>query len=466
MNLIFTILQWLFSLIAGGVMLTSLLTGAFATAAVALLAFAVVFPPIQRRWIEPKLTFLQAKGLKVLAALILLIVSLFVAPTPTLAKVCQTPEAGQCAGHQDSLNVDQADTAYVVVSFPDAGGAADATLALNYTADPDAESEATVVYTATQTLEAAGKGSVQFELSLNELPIGDYEAEIAIGDTAVTQTFALTGNPPELIDIALCGTLDGDLCETHYNLYIEDGFDQLYLTAQPQYVRTDIPIELTVNYIPEPGETELINTVEGVIRPDDTAFQLDIPLPSFEIGTYEMVLASTNPAFATQTETITVWHNADAIEARAAGTLSDSGTPLTGFTLCEQQLTDEELAELEASDPDDQGIDIDESDRCPADTTTFAAGVRTLAADIDIGGDFARPEDDIVDLTFVWRYLEGPSGGTQELITKTYPIEPELSTFVYTLTGPDGGYPAGTYDVTVFLETNTARPIRRQFVVE
>ncbi|MGD1906123.1 MAG: hypothetical protein ACFB0C_09035 [Leptolyngbyaceae cyanobacterium] len=465
LNVGLTILQWLLSLITGGVILISFVGGAWTAFLVALVAFLVVFPPIQRRWIEPKLPFLQPKAIKVAAAFILLIATLFVTPTPTLAKVCEAPEADKCNEHRDSLNVDQVDTAYVVVALSGREKGEDATLELNYTAN-----EASVVYTNTQKLEAEGQDSVQFELLLNELPIGDYEVAIAIGETTVTQDFELTGNPPQLNDLALCGTsggtLDGARCESNYSLYLEGAFDKLHLTAGPEYIRSEIPLEVSVNYIPEPGQAELLDTVEGTIRPDDTDLKIDIPLSSFEIGAYEITLSSPNPAFSTQTETITVWHDTDAIDARAEGTLSDSSTPLTGFKLCEQQLTEEELAQLEADAGDDEATDIDNSDRCATDDSTFPAGVQTLAADIDIGSDFARPEDDTVDLTFVWRYLEGPSGGIQELNVKTYPIEPDLGTFVYSLTGPDSGYPAGTYDVTVFLETNTARPIRREFVVE
>lgn len=467
LKIVFIAIQWLLSLIAGGVMLVSLVTGSFIAAIVALLAFLAVFPPIQRQWIEPKLPFMQPRGLKVLAALILLIVTLFVSPSPTLARVCQAPEAGKCAEHQDTLDVDQVETAYVVVSFPKSPDAKEAVLELNYTADPEAEAvEPTVVYTATQGLEADGEGSVQFELALNDLPIGAYEAAIAIGDTTVTQDFELTGTPPRLNEVALCGLLAGETCETNFNLYLENAFDALYLTATPQHFRAETPITVAVTYISEPGKSENLNTLEGIIRPEDTGFEIDIPLPAFKVGTYEITLSSSTQDFLSQTETLTVWHNTDAIDVRAEGTLSDSTTPITGFKLCQQQLTDDELAQLNDETPNDETIDIDDSDRCATDETTFPKGTQTLAADVDIGGAFARSETDTVDLTFIWRYLEGPSGSSQELNIKTYPIAPDLSTFVYTLTGPDEGYPAGTYDVTVFLETNTARPIRREFVVE
>ncbi len=183
------------------------------------------------------------------------------------------------------------------------------------------------------------------------------------------------------------------------------------------------------------------------------------------MGSYDVSVTSAAKDFLPQTTNFTVWHNTDALDARAEGTLVDSTTQISALSMCDQVLTAEELAAMEDNPDNDQVTDIDDSDRCPSDTRTFPSGVQTLAVDVNIGGDFARSEG-VLDLTFIWRYLEGPSGSEQELHTKTIPIEPDLSTFVYTLTGPEGGYPSGTYEVLVYLETNSARPLRREFVVQ
>ena len=461
-----TALQWLFSLISGGVIFASLVAGEFATTAMSTLAFVAVFPPLQRL-IESKVSFWQPKLLKLVVANVLLFASLLVSSSPSIANVCQAPVDGICLDHEAMLDVDRLEAAYVVASFPRNSGATEAVLELEYVTDGAEENE--VVYTATQALDSGQAGAVEFELPLKELPIGAYEAAIAVGDTDITQDFELTGNPPRLNQVTLCGTLTQDACDANYTLYLEDSFATLYITATPQHVRTEVPLEVSVSYIAEPGESTLLNTVSGVLQPEDVAFKAEIPLPSFKIGTYEVNVSSSTKDFLSQTEILTVWHATEALDARAEGTLSDSTTQLSGFKMCEQVLTAEELAQLETEDEtaaDSNIEEIDDSDRCLTNSTTFASGIQTLAADVDIGATaIARAEDDIVDLTFVWRYSPGPTEGTQEIHTKTIAIPPDLNTFVYTLTGPDEGYPAGNYEVLVFLETDAARPIRREFVV-
>ena len=53
-----------------------------------------------------------------------------------------------------------------------------------------------MVYTATQPTDAGQPGQTQFELPLNELPLGAYTAKVAIADTDLSEAFELTGNPP------------------------------------------------------------------------------------------------------------------------------------------------------------------------------------------------------------------------------------------------------------------------------
>ena len=113
-----TLLQWLFALIIGGWLFIALVGGAFIAAILAAIAFVAVFPPLQR-WVETKLPFWQPKLLKLLVAVILLIASLLATPTSsTKLAVCQTPADGKCAEHEETLNADQLDTAYIAVSFP------------------------------------------------------------------------------------------------------------------------------------------------------------------------------------------------------------------------------------------------------------------------------------------------------------------------------------------------------------
>ena len=461
-----TALQWLFAIISGGVIFASLLSGAFLTTIVATLAFVAVFPPLQPL-IESKVPFWQLKLLKLVVGNVLLLASLLVTATPLSANVCQAPVDGKCLEHEATLDVDQLETAYIVASFPSNTDATEALLELEYAAD---ETGRAVVYTETQALDSGQAGAVQFELPLNELPIGAYEVAIAVGETNITQAFELVGNPPRLNQTRVCATLMPDTCDGNYTLYLEDSFDTLYVTATPQHIRAEVPVEVAVSYIAEPGDSSVLNTFTGMLRPEEATFTTEMPLPSFKVGTYEVTISSSTQDFLPQTEVFTVWHTSEALDARAEGTLSDSTTQLSSFKMCEQVLTPEELAQLEAEDEteSDSSIEtIDDSDRCATDSTTFASGIQTLAADVDIGAQAVpRAEDDTVDLTFIWRFAPSPNEAIQEIHTKTIPIPPDLNTFVYTLTGPDEGYPTGNYEVLAFLETDAARPIRREFVVE
>ncbi|MEO1095580.1 MAG: hypothetical protein AAFX01_11840 [Cyanobacteria bacterium J06638_28] len=450
------LLQWTALVVTGGAFFLAVTQGAVLLAIAASLIFLALYPRSLGAQFVPQQR-LRFRTPVLMVGLTLFMVGCGLGSGASVA-VCQSPVDGQCADHESTLDAGQLQTAYAVAELPSDVDASEAVLELNYTSE-GGESE--VVYTASQ---AVGE-TVQFELPLNDLPIGKYTAKMSAGDTSTEEDFELTGDPPRLNELALCGELDQSTCATNYTLYLADVFNKVYVSAQPQHVRSETPIEVAVNYSPHPGVTELLNTVSGVVQAGDSAFITEVPLPSFKVGTYDVTITSPKAKdFLTQTETFTVWHNNEAISERAEGTLSDATTQISDFKLCEQELSSEELTEIEADPDNDEITDIDDSDRCPADNTTFASGVQTLAVDVGIGADFAREE--IIDLTFVWRYLQGPGGGEQELHTKTIPLEPDLSTFVYTLTGPDGGYPAGTYEVLVYLETDTSQPIRREFVVQ
>lgn len=456
-----SLLQWLALITTGGAFFLTVTQGAVLLAIATSLVFLALYP---RSLGSP---FISQQRLRFRTPVLMVGLTLFMVGcglgSGASVAICQSPIEGQCADHESTLDVSQLQTAYAVAELPNDVEASEAVLELNYTPN-EGRDESEVVYTASQPVAAEGE-TMQFELPLNDLPIGQYTARMVAGDINTEEDFELTGNPPRLNEVSLCGQLDQETCATNYTLYLANAFDKVYVSAQPQHIRSETPIEIAVNYSPHPGTAELLNTVSGVLQAGDSTFLTEVPLPSFKVGTYNITITSPKARdFLTQTETFTVWHNNEAISARAEGTLSDSTTRISGFKLCEQELTSEELTEIEADPDSDEITDIDDSDRCPADNTTFASGVQTLAVDVNIGADFAREE--FVNLTFVWRYLQGPGGGEQELHTKTIPLEPDLSTFVYTLTGPDGGYPAGIYEVLVYLETDSSQPIRREFVVQ
>ena len=221
----------------------------------------------------------------------------------------------------------------------------------------------------------------------------------------------------------MCSALEQDTCANSTTLYLEESLETLYVSAAPQHIRAEIPISVAVNYTPEPGKRTLLNTVSGTVSPEATTFKTEIPLPSFTVGSYEISVSSTAKDFLPESETLTVWHSSEALDTRAEGSLSDSVTQLSGLKMCEQVLTDEELAELEATiDPDEETLseesieDIDESDRCSDDSTTFPEGIQTIAVDTTIGStSVPRPADGTINLTYVWRYAEGSDQPYQEV---------------------------------------------------
>ncbi|MEM9815274.1 MAG: hypothetical protein AAF827_02510 [Cyanobacteria bacterium P01_D01_bin.6] len=48
----------------------------------------------------------------------------------------------------------------------------------------------------------------------------------------------------------------------------------------------------------------------------------------------------------------------------------------------------------------------------------------------------------------------------------TVMITPNIGTYLYTLTAGEAGYDAGIYEVLVYLGTESARPLRKVFVVQ
>ena len=296
-----------------------LVDGQWIMAVLAAIAFVVVFPPVQRQR-EAKLAFLQPKVLKLLAGIVLIIAAISFTPAVAQARLCAAPVDATCPSHEAELNVDTASSAFVTAQFPDVDTGTEVTLELAYTqngetpADPAATdateandaaaetppdaAETEVANTdATQPVVHAAAATVsdrkvQFELPLETLPIGDYTATLVAGEETITQTFALTGNPPRLNTVTLCSALEQGSCAASTTRYLENSFETLYVTGAPQHVRASVPMVVTVNYRPLPGDSETLNTATVTVNPGDEAFQAEIPLPSLDVGTYEVQMAS------------------------------------------------------------------------------------------------------------------------------------------------------------------------------
>ena len=500
MKFLLTVLQWIFSLFAGSVILAGLINGQIWVALVALLAFVVVFPPIQRK-LETKLAFLKPKVLKLLAGFILTIVALMMTPASAKAQLCQAPVAGKCAQHESELNVDQAESAYVVARLPNASAGQEATLELTYVgsegnaeaadteaANPDddtppaddpvaADGEAidpeaaeaaapdtsasAVVYTATQGL---ADGQAQFELPLASLPIGAYSIGIVAGDDDVTGAFELIGNPPRLNSVAVCSALAHDTCASSDGHYLEDSVETIYVTGAPQHIRSEIPVTVGISYVSVPGSSSVLNTVSTTLSPGATGFKAEVPLPALAVGSYEVSLSSTAQDFLTQTDTFAVWPSSDTLASAASGTLSSDTTQLSSLKVCEKTLTPEEYEAIISEQGPDE-LEAKQSDRCGEAQSSFAVGTQTVNADVEIGSRFTRPEGNL-PLTFIWRYSPEQSTPFVEIASGTVDVTPDTGTYLYTLTAGEAGYEAGNYDLIVFLGTNSARPLRYSFTVE
>ena len=500
MKFLLTVLQWIFSLFAGSVILAGLINGQILVALVAILAFVAVFPPIQRK-LETKLAFLKPKALKLLAGFILTIVALMMTPTSAKAQLCQAPVDGKCAQHESELNVDQAESAYVVARLPDASAGQEATLELTYVgsddaaeaadtkaANPDdetspadnsaaADGEATdpeateatapdtsasaVVYTATQGLT---DGQAQFELPLASLPIGAYSIDIIAGDDDVTGSFELIGNPPRLNSVAVCSALAQDTCASSDGHYVEDSVETIYVTGAPQHIRSEIPVTVGISYVSMPGSSSVLNTVSITLSPGATGFKAEVSLPSLAVGSYEVSLSSTSQDFLAQTDTFAVWPSSDTLASAASGTLSSDTTQLSSLKVCEKTLTPEEYEAIISEQGPDE-LEAKQSDRCGEAPSSFAVGTQTVNADVEIGSRFSRPEGNL-PLTFIWRYSPEQNTPFVEIASGTVDVTPDTGTYLYTLTAGEAGYEAGNYDLIVFLGTNSARPLRYSFTVE
>ncbi|NEQ46323.1 MAG: hypothetical protein F6K00_23380 [Leptolyngbya sp. SIOISBB] len=492
MRFLLTLLQWLVALLAGALLFLGLVGGQIIMAVLAALAFVVVFPPLQRQ-LEAKLTFLQPKVLKLLAGIILIIAAISFTPAVAQAKLCAAPVDATCPSHEAELNVDAASSAFVTAQFPDTDTGTEVTLELVYTPDsdtpaapaeaapdaPDAAAETSpdtadaeaanpedvaqpVVHTAAATVSDR---KVQFELPLETLPIGDYTATLVAGDETITETFALTGNPPRLNTVALCSALEQNACAASTTRYLEDSFETLYVTGAPQHIRAAVPVEVTVNYRPLPEDSETLNTTTVTVNPGDEAFQAAIPLPSLAVGTYEVQMASAAaPDFLAETSEFTVWPNPDVIDAAAGGSLISDAMQLSALKVCEKTLSPEEIEQI-ISEEGLQETDVNRGDRCGDSQDSFAVGTQTVNADVSIGNRFTEATQNL-DLTFIWRYAASENDAFAEVAADTVTVTPDIGTYVYTLTAGEAGYDAGIYDVLVYLNTEASRPLRRVFVVQ
>ncbi|MEM9121095.1 MAG: hypothetical protein AAGD09_24910 [Cyanobacteria bacterium P01_F01_bin.56] len=133
---------------------------------------------------------------------------------------------------------------------------------------------------------------VNTAIPLETLPIGDYIATLIAGEATITQTFALTGHPPRLNTVALCSALEQGTSAASTTRYLENSFETLYVTGAPQHVRAPVPVVVTVNYRPRPGDSEKLNTTTVTVNPGDEAFQAAIPLPTLDVGNDEVQMAS------------------------------------------------------------------------------------------------------------------------------------------------------------------------------
>lgn len=237
---------------------------------------------------------------------------------------------------------------------------------------------------------------------------------------------------------ALCDAPQAGVCQQDKTMFVKDT-RALFITAMPHNVADGVSVKIETKHTSEPNKETVADTTTIQAKFQDGKAQFQLPLETLPVGFYEVLLTSEDNQFTNIRKTFTVWQTQQDVEQRSAGKLSNASTQLTSFKLCEES---------------------SETSACQNDSSTFTTGVRTIAAQVDI----ENPADN-TGIRFIWRYLDGEAGAAQEIKNKVQTIDAQTGGFTYSLSNEDG-FPTGTYEVLIALETNNARPIRREFSVK
>ncbi len=103
---------------------------------------------------------------------------------------------------------------------------------------------------------------------------------------------------------------------------------------------------------------------------------------------------------------------------------------------------------------------VAEGKPCESDTTKFEKNTPKLFVTADL--KFAPAGTKV---KAAWKYLEGEAGKATDIDSVTFETKSDTTFVISSLSAPNNGWLAGTYEVVLSLDTNNSQPIRKQFTV-
>ena len=266
----------------------------------------------------------------------------------------------------------------------------------------------------------------------------------------------------ELGELKLCSQPANGVCEQNLEQYATN--QSVYLSAVPSEIPADLPdnaeIRVKVSYQPEPNKKisllELKATVNG-----SNPILVEIPLEKAGIGSYAISLASATSdlsVIADRTE-FAVWP--ESVDLKQLATQPTSSFQVDLVKTC--------LGLVQES----EGLrEIEREDTCQSDLDSFPEGIKAIRVHMNLSG---TDDEGTTNLRTIWRYLGGNPNldealGTEEptlLGEETTAIPNDIGVYVETKPwGDNKSFPFGTYDVTIFPETQNAIPVNRTIQIK
>jgi hypothetical protein len=451
------ILNWL-AIALSGLLLFFFVSGKqLLSAGIVAIAIALLIPAVRKRF-TPQLPLLgNPIVLGVLWGLLVIGSFLGVEGTGELDNLvlCDEVTQDQCAKTTYTVFVRnrQSPKFYMVGDAKSVRSQAD----LKVTLERKAAGRQEVIDTLTvkpKLVSSNGKSRFLLELQPKALPAGEYALAIASSQPRFKPTgrkFAVRDAAIE--NVILCNS--SDRCTKHISAFARDR-GTLYASATADQVTTGMPITWSLEYSPEAGKSELLETQTIPAQLQNKLLVLPISPKSLPVGSYELTLKSPQERFEEQTKSFTVWHSeADAV-ARLDDRLPASTATMGQLNLCDRT-GKPKPADLErpidSQKPQKPKRGIYDRDFCPTNTATLPAGATALGFQLDTSKILVP-----ANLKVTWVHPQsGPEG--QSSINE---LEIDTDGVNYTFSS-DRGFPPGDYELILSFETRGSRPIFRKF---
>lgn len=242
----------------------------------------------------------------------------------------------------------------------------------------------------------------------------------------------------KLENVKLCEFTQGETCENDTTNFVRNT-KKLFLTANLVNVPEATQLKIDWKYKGDPGKEIVLESTTFNTQGKPTSAQFTFLPKRLHEGTYQVVVSAEGSKIQEISKEFIVVGTQAEIDERKSG-LNISTAKLENVKMCEKPK---------------QGFG------CETDTINFTR----ITPKIYVTADLTKASTG-TKVKYNWRYVAGEAGQEIEIDSLSYEIKEKENLVNSSLSIPNQGWPTGTYEVILSLDSQNSAPIRREFFIK